>query len=85
MQAVRATAMEHCLWHNDIKFMDYAEYVKRVSQQITKAAARQIARERGIQEASFERRRTIMVRRKRPCHVLYQYQIHPQVRWLYAR
>src|ERR1039458_7819380 len=59
--------------------------------------ARQIARERGIQEglvctlgsvemhASFEHRRTIMVRRKRPCHVLYQYQYHPQVGWMYAR
>ena len=121
MQALRATAMEQYLWHNDIKFMDYAGYVKRVSQQIKKAAvepfhqaelpvihldspevdkdatARQIARERGIQEglvctlgsvemhASFEHRRTIMVRRKRPCHVLYQYQIHPQVGWMYAR
>src|ERR1035441_9869258 len=74
MQALRATAMEQYLWHNDIKFMDYAGYVKRVSQQIKKAAvepfhqaelpvihldspevdkdatARQIARERGIQE-----------------------------------
>src|ERR1019366_6899828 len=61
------------------------------------ATARQIARERGIQEglvctlgsvemhASFEHRRTIMVRRKRPCHVLYQYQYHPQVGWMYAR
>jgi hypothetical protein len=31
MQALRATAMEQYLWHNDIKFMDYAGYVKRVS------------------------------------------------------
>src|ERR1019366_8613918 len=121
MQALRATAMEQYLWHNDIKFMDYAAYVKRVSQRIKKAAvepfekaglpvihldspevdkdatARQIAGERGIQEglvctlgsvemhASFEHRRTIMVRRKRPCHVLYQYQYHPQVGWMYAR
>lgn len=121
MQALRATAMEQYLWHNDIKFMDYAAYVKGVSQRIKKAAAepfhqaglpvihldspevdkdataRQIARERGIQEglvctlgsvemhASFEHRRTIMVRRKRPCHVLYQYQYHPQVGWMYAR
>jgi hypothetical protein len=55
-------------------------------------AARQIARERGIQEGlvcalgsvemhpSFEHRRTIIVRRKRPCHVLY-----PEVGWMYAR
>ena len=38
MQALRATAMEQYLWHNDIKFMDYAGYVKRVSQPIKKAA-----------------------------------------------
>src|ERR1039458_3431318 len=28
MQSLRATAMEQYLWHNDIKFMDYAAYVK---------------------------------------------------------
>lgn len=34
---------------------------------------------------SFEHRRTHLVRRMRPCQVLYQYQIHPQVGWMYAR
>jgi len=34
---------------------------------------------------SFEHRGTHMVRRTKPCPVLYQYQIHPQVGWMYAR
>jgi hypothetical protein len=34
---------------------------------------------------SFEHRGTHLVRRVRPCQVLYQYQIHPQVGWMYAR
>jgi len=121
LQALRATAMEQYLWHNDIKFMDYAEHVKDASGRIKVAAAkpfqkaglpviylpspetdkdataRQIALERGIQEGlvcilgstelhpSFEHRRTIIVRRKRPCHVQYLYQIHPEVGWMYAR
>src|ERR1017187_3073963 len=74
MQALRATAMEQYLWHNNIMFMDFAACVKGVSQRIKKAVAepfhqaglpvihldspevdkdataRQIARERGIQE-----------------------------------
>jgi hypothetical protein len=34
---------------------------------------------------SFEHRGTHMVRRTKPCQVLYQYQIHEQVGWMYAR
>jgi hypothetical protein len=34
---------------------------------------------------SFEHRGTHLVRRTKPCQVLYQYQIHPQVGWMYAR
>lgn len=34
---------------------------------------------------SFEHRGTHLVRRVKPCQVLYQYQIHPQVGWTYAR
>lgn len=34
---------------------------------------------------SFEHRGTHLVRRIKPCHVVYQYQIHPQVGWMYAR
>jgi hypothetical protein len=34
---------------------------------------------------SFEHRGTRLVRRMKPCQVLYQYQIHPQVGWMYAR
>ena len=34
---------------------------------------------------SFEHRGTHLVRRMKPCQVLYQYQIHPQVGWMYAR
>ena len=34
---------------------------------------------------SFEHRGTRLVRRVRPCQVLYQYQVHPQVGWMYAR
>ena len=121
LQVLRATAMEQYRLHNDIKFMDYAKYVKGVSGRIKKAVAetvrkaglpvrylsspeidkdaeaRQIARERGIQEGfvcllgstemhpSFEHRGTFIVRRKRPCHVQYLYQIHPQAGWMYAR
>jgi hypothetical protein len=34
---------------------------------------------------SFEHRGTHIVCRPKPCQVLYQYQIHPQVGWMYAR
>jgi hypothetical protein len=34
---------------------------------------------------SFEHRGTHLVLRVKPCQVLYQYQIHPQVGWMYAR
>jgi len=34
---------------------------------------------------TFEHRNTILVRRQRPCHVLYHYRIHPEVGWMYAR
>ena len=35
--------------------------------------------------SSFEHRRTHLVRRVKPCQVVYQYQIHPQLGWMYAR
>jgi len=59
--------------------------------------ARAFATERGVTSGlvctlssvepspSFEHRGTHMVRRTKPCQVLYQYQIHPQVGWMYAR
>jgi len=34
---------------------------------------------------SFEHRGTHMVRRLRPCQVIYQYQNHPELAWMYAR
>lgn len=34
---------------------------------------------------AFEHRGTHIVLRLKPCQVLYQYQIHPQVGWMYAR
>jgi hypothetical protein len=34
---------------------------------------------------SFEHRWTHLVRRVKPCQVVYQYQIHPQLGWMYAR
>ena len=61
------------------------------------ATAREVARQRGIQQGracaitavelhpTFTIYKTILVRRRRPCGVLYQYQIHPQLGWMYAR
>ena len=61
------------------------------------ALAREIARKRGVESGlvcvlsavepspSFEHRGTHMVRRVKPCQVLYQYQIHPELGWMYAR
>lgn len=34
---------------------------------------------------TFEHRGTHMIRRERPCHVLYHYQIHPELGWMHAR
>jgi hypothetical protein len=34
---------------------------------------------------TFEHRGTHIVRRERPCGVVYQYQIHPEMGWMYAR
>jgi hypothetical protein len=34
---------------------------------------------------TYEHRGTHIVRRERPCGVVYQYQIHPAVGWMYAR
>ena len=59
--------------------------------------ARQVAQERKITEGlvcaisatevhpTFQHRRTFLVRRESPCHVLYHYMIHPEVGWMYAR
>jgi len=61
------------------------------------ALARQVAEERNITSGlvcaisalepspTFEHKGTHIIRRVRPAHVLYQYQIHPQVGWMYAR
>jgi len=34
---------------------------------------------------TFEHRGTHIIRRTRPCHVLYQYQIHPEAGWMHSR
>jgi hypothetical protein len=34
---------------------------------------------------TFEHRGTHITRRVRPCHVLYHYQIHPELGWMHAR
>jgi hypothetical protein len=59
--------------------------------------ARKVAAEKGIRSGlvcaisalepspTFEHRGTHIIRRMRPCHALYQYQIHPEVGWMYAR
>ena len=59
--------------------------------------ARAIAAERKIESGlvcalssmeispTFEHRGTHMVSRLKPCQVIYQYQIHPEVGWMYAR
>src|SRR5215210_817301 len=61
------------------------------------AKAREIAAEKKVESGlvcalstvepslTFEHRGTHMVRRMKPCQVVYQYQIHPQVGWMYAR
>ena len=61
------------------------------------AMAREIAAEKKVESGlvcalstvepslTFEHRGTHMVRRMKPCQVVYQYQIHPQVGWMYAR
>jgi hypothetical protein len=61
------------------------------------AKAREIAAEKKVESRlvcalstvepslTFEHRGTHMVRRIKPCQVVYQYQIHPQVGWMYAR
>ena len=59
--------------------------------------AREIASEKGIASGpvcvistlepspAFEHRGKHIIRRTRPCHVLYQYQIHPETGWMHAR
>jgi hypothetical protein len=59
--------------------------------------ARGVAAERGVKRGpvcaisalepspTFEHRGTHIIRRIRPCGVLYQYQIHPEVGWMYSR
>ena len=61
------------------------------------AMAREIAAEHNIRSGlvcalsslepspTFEHRGTHIIRRERPCHVLYHYQIHPQLGWMHAR
>jgi hypothetical protein len=59
--------------------------------------ARQVASEGGVTSGlvcaisamepspTFEHRGIHIIRRTRPCHVLYQYQIHPEVGWIHTR
>ena len=59
--------------------------------------ARNLAQKHGIEQGlvcalgilepspSFDHRGMNMVARVRPCQVLYHYQIHPEVGWMYAR
>ncbi len=59
--------------------------------------ARDIASEKGVTSGlvcaistlepspTFEHRGTHIIRRTRPCHALYQYQIHPEAGWMHAR
>ena len=61
------------------------------------AMARQIAAERGVTSGlvcaistlepspTFEHQGKCIIRRTRPCHALYQYQVHPEVGWMHAR
>ena len=61
------------------------------------AVARKVAAEKKIESGlvcaisslepspTFEHRETHIIQRIRPCHVLYHYQIHPQVGWMHAR
>jgi hypothetical protein len=61
------------------------------------ALARNIALKKGISTGlvcaisslepspTFEHQGIYMIRRKRPCHVLYHYQIHPELGWMHAR
>jgi len=61
------------------------------------ALAREVAKENKIHSGlvcaistlepspTFEHRGTHIIRRERPCHVLYHYQIHPELGWMYAR
>jgi hypothetical protein len=61
------------------------------------ALAREIAAKTGIQSGTvcvisalepsptFEHRGRHVIRRMRPCHVLYHYQVHPELGWLHAR
>jgi len=59
--------------------------------------AREVAQKRGIQSGlvcaisslepspTFEHRGKHIIRRIRPCHVLYHYQIHPELGWMHGR
>ena len=61
------------------------------------AVARKVAAERSIKSGvvcaistlepspTFEHRKTHIIRRERPCHVLYHYQIDPEMGWMHAR
>lgn len=69
----------------------------RSSQVDKEQLARELAEKKGIREGlvcalstlepspTFEHRRTSIIRRTRPCHVLYQYQAHPVLGWLHTR
>jgi len=69
----------------------------RSSQVDKEALARRVAAERNIRSGlvcaisslepspTFEPRGTHMIRRERPCHVLYHYQLHPLLGWMHAR
>jgi len=69
----------------------------RSSQVDKEKLARRVAEEKKIRSGpvcalsslepspTFEHRGKNIIRRQRPCGVLYHYQIHPEVGWMYAR
>lgn len=69
----------------------------RSSQVDKEQLARQLAEKNNIREGpvcafstlepspTFEHRGTHIIRRTRPCHVLYQYHLHPLLGWMHAR
>jgi hypothetical protein len=91
--------MEQYLCLNHILFKDYLDHVKggkpegETGEQIARAIAAERKVESGLVCAlssmelspSFEHRGTHIVSRLKRRQIVYPYQIHPQVGWMYAR
>jgi hypothetical protein len=118
LKALVATGMEEYLWQNGIRFKDYHDHVKRISERLKRQTveplrrqgvpvvflrdpkadkdtlAREVAAKTNLKSGTacvisalepgptFEHRGTHMIRRIRPCHVLYHCQMHPELGWL---